>query len=127
MLTLAAAVALLSCKPAPPPAPAEPKGTPTPAATPPARHPQRQRRQLRRRQRRYSATTAFRHPFRLNACRINARQRRRPGAGFCEPGLKDPVATVDGDQISKAQLDEAFDKAVQMTGIKARILRPSKS
>ena len=33
--------------------------------------------------------------------------------------LKDPVATVDGDKISKAQLDEAFDKAVQMTGVKA--------
>ena len=32
--------------------------------------------------------------------------------------LKDPVATVDGDKISRAQLDEAFDKAVQMTGVK---------
>ncbi len=27
--------------------------------------------------------------------------------------------TVDGDKISKAQLDEAFNKAVQMTGVKA--------
>ncbi len=36
VLTLAAAVAFLSCKPAPPPAPAEPAGTPTPAATPTA-------------------------------------------------------------------------------------------
>jgi parvulin-like peptidyl-prolyl isomerase len=32
--------------------------------------------------------------------------------------LKDPVATVDGDKISKAQLDEAFDKAAQTRGIK---------
>jgi peptidyl-prolyl cis-trans isomerase C len=31
---------------------------------------------------------------------------------------------VDGDKISKAQLDEAFDKAVQMTGIKAADLTP---
>jgi peptidyl-prolyl cis-trans isomerase C len=38
--------------------------------------------------------------------------------------LKDPVAIVDGDQISKAQLDEAFDKAVQMTGVKASDLTP---
>lgn len=38
--------------------------------------------------------------------------------------MKDPVATVDGDKISKAQLDEAFDKAVQMTGVKASDLTP---
>ncbi len=29
------------------------------------------------------------------------------------------MATVDGEKISKAQLDEAFDKAVQMTGVNA--------
>jgi parvulin-like peptidyl-prolyl isomerase/formylglycine-generating enzyme required for sulfatase activity len=36
--------------------------------------------------------------------------------------LKDPVATVDGEKISKAQLEEAFDKAVQMTGVKVEDL-----
>ena len=39
--------------------------------------------------------------------------------GSASLDLKDPVATVDGDKISKAQLDEVFDKAVQMTGVKA--------
>ncbi|HEY5743758.1 MAG TPA: peptidylprolyl isomerase, partial [Terrimicrobiaceae bacterium] len=29
------------------------------------------------------------------------------------------MATVNGENITKAQLDEAFDKAVQMTGVKA--------
>ncbi|MGC2576660.1 MAG: peptidylprolyl isomerase, partial [Terrimicrobiaceae bacterium] len=41
------------------------------------------------------------------------------GEGSARLELKDPVATVDGEKISKAQLDEAFDKAVQMTGVNA--------
>lgn len=33
--------------------------------------------------------------------------------------LKDPVATVDGEPISKAQLQEAFDNALKMSGMDA--------
>ena len=32
--------------------------------------------------------------------------------------LKDPVATVDGDPITKAQLDDAFNNTVQASGVK---------
>ncbi len=125
MLALAAAVALLSCKPAPPPAPAEPKGTPTPAATPattpaatPATAP--------------AATPASTPPPPAATPAASTPAESAPSttatpsqaAGSASLDLKDPVATVNGDQISKAQLDEAFDKAVQMTGVKASDLTP---
>jgi peptidyl-prolyl cis-trans isomerase C len=133
VLTLAAAVAFLSCKPAPPPAPAEPAGTPTPAAPPaatpaptptasatppPTATP--------------TATPAETPPTTPPPSAVSTPAEPTPsptatpaGAdGSASLDLKDPVATVDGDQISKAQLDEAFDKAVQMTGIKAADLTP---
>jgi peptidyl-prolyl cis-trans isomerase C len=125
-LSLAAAVALLSCKPAPPPAPVEPAGTPTPAATPTATP--------------TPAPTATPTPApTATATPAETPPSTPPPSGASTPAepspsptatpggadgsasldFKDPVATVDGDKISKAQLDEAFDKAVQMTGIKA--------
>ncbi len=128
-LTLAAAVALLACKPAPPPAPAEPAGTPTPAATPtptPTATPT-------------PAPTATPTPTPAetppstpppSAASTPAEPTPSPTAtpaganGSASLDFKDPVAIVDGDKISKAQLDEAFDKAVQMTGIKASDLTP---
>ena len=128
-LTLAAAVALLACKPAPPPAPAEPAGTPTPAATPtptPTATPT-------------PAPTATPTPSPAetppstpppSAASTPAEPTPSPTAtpaganGSASLDFKDPVAIVDGDKISKAQLDEAFDKAVQMTGIKASDLTP---
>ena len=128
-LTLAAAVALLACKPAPPPAPAEPAGTPTPAATPtptPTATPA-------------PAPTVAPTPSPAetppstpppSAASTPAEPTPSPtptpaGAnGSASLDFKDPVAIVDGDKISKAQLDEAFDKAVQMTGIKAADLTP---
>jgi parvulin-like peptidyl-prolyl isomerase len=131
VLTLAAAVALLSCKPTPPPAPAEPAGTPTPAATPtatPAPTPTAT-----------PAPTATPTPSPAetppstpppSAASTPAEPTPSPTAtpagadGSAGLDLKDPVAVVDGDKISKAQLDEAFDKAVQMTGIKAADLTP---
>src|SRR5690349_10299913 len=36
--------------------------------------------------------------------------------------LKDPVATVNGEPISKGQLEEAFNSAVQASGAKAEDL-----
>jgi parvulin-like peptidyl-prolyl isomerase len=128
-LSLAAAVALLSCKPAPPPAPVEPAGTPTPAATPTATP--------------TPAPTATPTPA-PTATPAETPPSTPPPSGASTPAepapsptgtpagadgsagldFKDPVATVDGDKISKAQLDEAFDKAVQMTGIKAADLTP---
>ena len=131
VLTLAAAVAFISCKPAPPPAPAEPAGTPTPAATPtptptatPTATPT-------------PAPTATPTPAETppttpppSAASTPAEPTPSPTAtpagadGSASLDLKDPVAIVDGEKISKAQLDEAFDKAVQMTGIKASDLTP---
>jgi len=113
MLTLAAAVAFLSsCKPSQPPVPPEPPGTPKPAATPtstpteatPASTPPA------------ATTPAVSTPAESMPA---ASATPSPPAGSASLDLKDPVATVDGDKISKAQLDEAFDKAVQMTGVKA--------
>jgi parvulin-like peptidyl-prolyl isomerase len=98
VLFLAAAVALFStCKPsqsAPPPEP------PKPAASPASK-----------------SGDASEAPAPAESAPATS---AKPAAGG-NPAtfeLKDPVATVDGDKISKAQLDEAFDKAVQMRGIK---------
>ena len=136
VLTLAAAVAFLSsCKPSQPAAAPEPTGTPkpaaTPASTPAAATP--------------ASTPAAATPASTPAAATPASTRGRPQLAESTPAaatpaesipaasatpaareggsasldLKDPVATVDGDKISKAQLDEVFDKAVQMTGVKA--------
>jgi parvulin-like peptidyl-prolyl isomerase len=122
VLTLAAAVAVVSCKPAPPPAPAEPAGTPTPAATPtPAPTPTATLTPA------PTATPTETPPSTPppSAASTPAEPTPSPTAtpagadGSASLDFKDPVAVVDGDKISKAQLDEAFDKAVQMTGIKA--------
>jgi parvulin-like peptidyl-prolyl isomerase len=125
VLTLAAAVALISCKPAPPAAPAEaPKPAATPASTPtatpvatptasPAASPPSPATTP-------AAATPAEAPPAATATPSGA-------AGSASLNLKDPVATVDGDQISKAQLDEAFDKAVQMTGVKASDLTPEQT
>jgi parvulin-like peptidyl-prolyl isomerase len=118
VLALAAAVALLSCKPTPPPAPTEtskPVATPTPATTPvstpsPASTPA-------------VSTPAASTPAPAASTPAATATPSEP-AGSASVDLKDPVATVDGDKISKAQLDEAFDKAVQMTGVKASDLSP---
>ncbi|HEY5704793.1 MAG TPA: peptidylprolyl isomerase [Terrimicrobiaceae bacterium] len=107
VLILAAAVAFLSsCKPSQPAATPEPTGTPKPAATP-------------------ASTPAAATPAPTPAAATPTESipaasptpAEREGSASIE--LKDPVATVDGDKISRAQLDEAFDKAVQMTGVKA--------
>ncbi len=130
VLTLAAAVAFLSsCKPSQPAAAPEPTGTPKPAATPastpaaatpastptaatpasapaaatPASTP--------------AETTPAATPAESTPAASATPAAREDGSASLE--LKDPVATVDGDKISKAQLDEVFDKAVQMTGVKA--------
>lgn len=118
VLALATAVALLSCKPTPPPAPPEtpkPVATPTPAATPvstpsPASTPA-------------VSTPAASTPAPAASTPAATATPSEP-AGSASVDLRDPVATVDGDKISKAQLDEAFDKAVQMTGVKASDLSP---
>ena len=81
----------------------------TPASTPLDR---RQRPLRPRRKRPRAATPAESTPA------ASATPAAREG-GSASLELKDPVATVDGDKISKAQLDEVFDKAVQMTGVKA--------
>lgn len=42
-----------------------------------------------------------------------------PAATAATPDLKDPVATVNGEPITKAQLEEAFRTAVEASGVKA--------
>ncbi|HET7237761.1 MAG TPA: peptidylprolyl isomerase, partial [Terrimicrobiaceae bacterium] len=99
VLTVTAAVALFSSKPL---SAADPASTPTPA-TPP------------------SSTSAAAAP---TATPSGAAAKPSAEGGSADVNLKDPVATVNGDKISKAQLDEAFDKAVEMTGVKASDLTP---
>ncbi len=99
VLTVTAAVALFSSKPL---SAADPASTPKPA-TPP------------------SSTSAAAAP---TATPSGAAAKPSEDGGSADVNLKDPVATVNGDKISKAQLDEAFDKAVEMTGVKASDLTP---
>lgn len=47
-----------------------------------------------------------------------------PGADSSALDLKDPVAIVNGEPISKAKLAEAFNNAIQQTGMKADSLTP---
>jgi peptidyl-prolyl cis-trans isomerase C len=131
VLSLAAAVAILSsCKPAQSPAgPTPAAATPTPTATPVTEAP---------------AATPASTPAATPAPTPEATPASAPeatpagtssestpaeptpaatstpsGQGSASVELQDPVAVVDGEKISKAQLTEAFDRAVQMTGVKA--------
>lgn len=119
VLALAAAVASLSsCKPSPSATAPEPVGTPTPSATAvatPAATP--------------AATPLSTPAASTPAPAVDAATPTEQAPAATEtPGasgersanveLKDPVATVNGETITKAQLDEAFEKAVQMTGVK---------
>jgi peptidyl-prolyl cis-trans isomerase C len=86
---LAAFVALTACGPAPTPSTPSPTPTPAPAATPAAQ-----------------ATPAP----------------EASPAGAASPAaapmdLKDPVAVVNGQPITRAQLEEAFSNAVQSSGV----------
>jgi parvulin-like peptidyl-prolyl isomerase len=133
VLALAATVASLSsCKPSPSATAPEPVGTPTPSATAVAT----------------PAATPAATPLSTPAASTPAPAASTPAPAASTPApavdaatpteqapaatetpsasgersanveLKDPVATVNGETITKAQLDEAFEKAVQMTGVK---------
>ncbi|MCX6972034.1 MAG: peptidylprolyl isomerase [Verrucomicrobia bacterium] len=93
----AALVLLPACKPAPAPveAPAKPAPTAAPTATPTA------------------APTATAAP----APATNAAAPSETSAPSVD--LKDPVAKVNGEDITKAQVEEAFAAAVQASGVKA--------
>jgi peptidyl-prolyl cis-trans isomerase C len=100
----AAAFALLpACKPAP--SPAAPPSTPAPTATPAA-----------------AATPAPAASVAPAASATNAAAASETGAPSVE--LKDPVAKVNGEDITKAQVVEAFNAAVQTSGVKAADLTP---
>jgi peptidyl-prolyl cis-trans isomerase C len=99
VLAVTAAVALLSSNPL---SAADPASTPKPTTAP-------------------SSTSAGAAP---TATPSGAAAKPSEDGGSGDFNLKDPVATVNGDKISKAQLDEAFDKAVEMTGVKASDLTP---
>jgi peptidyl-prolyl cis-trans isomerase C len=100
----AAALALLpACKPAPSPA-VPPPSTPAPVATPAA------------------ATPAPAASVAPAAAGTNAAAASETAAPSME--LKDPVAKVNGEDITKAQVVEAFSVAVQASGVKAADLTP---
>jgi peptidyl-prolyl cis-trans isomerase C len=106
----AAAVAVFSsCKPAQPAAETSASPTPAPAATaaaaPAAATP--------------AATTA---PAASTPAASEATP--APANGASAQGLQDPVATVNGEPISKAQLDEAFNEAVKAAGVPVNELTP---
>jgi parvulin-like peptidyl-prolyl isomerase len=119
VLALAATVASLSsCKPSSSATAPEPVGTPTPSATAvatPAATP--------------AATPLSTPAASTPAPAVDAATPTEQAPAATETPsasgersanveLKDPVATVNGETITKAQLDEAFEKAVQMTGVK---------
>jgi peptidyl-prolyl cis-trans isomerase C len=96
----AATLALLpACKPAPSPtaAPSTPAPTATPSAAP--------------------ATTVAPAAAGTNAAAA-------PESAAPSVELKDPVAKVNGENITKAQVEEAFNAAVQASGVKAADLTP---
>ena len=105
----AAAIAFLpACKPAP--SPAEAPSTPAPTATPVAVP---------------AATAAPAAPAATvvpAASGTNAATASETAAPSVE--LKDPVAKVNGEDITKAQVEEAFNAAVQASGVKAADLTP---
>jgi len=104
----ATAIALLpACKPAPAPpvAPSSPAPASTPAATPAA----------------VVAPPATATPA-ASAAGTNAASAPETAAPSVE--LKDPVAKVNGEAITKAQVEEAFAAAVQASGVKAADLAP---
>lgn len=94
---LLAVVLFPSCKPAA--APQETPAKPSPSASP-------------------AATSAPAAPA-TPAAPAAATNAPDAAPATAAPELKDPVATVNGEPISKAQLDEAFRAAVEASGVKA--------
>ncbi len=94
----AALLAMPACKPAP--APESSEGTPAPSATPAASKPEATA----------PATTPAEGTTEAPAA---------PPEAAAPVELKDPVAKVNGEPISKAQIEEAFKAAVEASGVKA--------
>lgn len=95
---VASAIVLLpACKPAA--APSSPTPASTPAATP------------------APAATVAPSPADTNAS-------TSPETSAPSVDLKDPVATVNGEPITKAQVEDAFNAAVQASGVKLADLTP---
>jgi peptidyl-prolyl cis-trans isomerase C len=108
----AAAVAVLtSCKPAQPAAEASASPTPAPAATAAAATP--------------AASTPAPASAEVSApAAESASAAPATAAAASSDGIKDPVATVNGEPISKAQLDEAFNEAVKAANVPVAELTP---
>jgi len=94
---VAAALALATLSSCSKPAESEPKATPTPAP---------------------SATATPAAPA-AAATTSTPSSTTPPAAVTDASGIKDPVAVVNGEPITKAQLDEAFETAVKSSGMKA--------
>jgi len=94
----AALLAMPACKPAP--APESSEGTPAPSATPATPKPEA------------SAPAAA-------TKEVTAEAPAAPAEVAPPVELKDPVAKVNGEPISKAQIEEAFKAAVEASGVKA--------
>ncbi len=118
LVAAAAATVLVSCKPSTPTTPVPPTPPPVPSAavSAPTAAPVA------------SATPApaaeAATPAVVTAATPEAATPAAPVADTSNLTLKDPVATVNGEPITKAKLDEAFNNAVQATGMKADALTP---
>lgn len=100
-IAVAALTLLPACKPAP--TAKEVSATPAPTATPALSKP--------------AATTPAAEEVSTPAAPETAAPAAAATSSSVE--LKDPVAKVNGEEISKTQLEEAFNAAVQASGVKA--------
>lgn len=119
LVAAAAATVLVSCKPSSPtiPVPPTPPPVPSAAVSAPTAAPAASATPV-------AAATAAATPAVVTAA---APEVAAPAAGADSSAsltLKDPVAVVNGEPITKAKLEEAFNNAVQATGMKADTLTP---
>lgn len=105
--TLLAAGLFPACKPAPAPSKAtpSPEASASPVATPSASP--------------VAAPSASLAPTPAGATNALPAAGEKLPASSASLEIKDPVATVNGEPISKAQLDAAFKAAVEASGVKA--------
>lgn len=118
LVAAAAATVLVSCKPSSPtiPVPPTPPPVPSAAVSAPTAAPAASAAPV-------AAETA---PAATPAVVTSATPEAATPAADSSASLtlKDPVAVVNGEPITKAKLDEAFNNAVQATGMKADTLTP---
>jgi len=119
LVAAAAATVLVSCKPSSPtmPVPPTPPPVPSAAVSAPTAAPAASVAPV-------AADTAPATPAVVTSATSEAATPAPAADSSTSLTLKDPVAVVNGEPITKAKLDEAFNNAVQATGMKADTLTP---